>query len=67
MKIWKIVGLNSRSQTEVTDEDIETTNILAYKSKIISTRKHTINIWYSACRTDPQITPTDHVTCKDIL
>jgi len=42
-----------------TVEDIETTNILAYISKIISTRKHTINIWYSACLTDTQITHTD--------
>jgi hypothetical protein len=50
-----------------TVEDIETTNILAYKSKIISTRKHTINIWHSASLTDTQNTHKDHVTWNDFL
>lgn len=59
----QIVGHRQKEK----DEDIETTNILAYKSKIISTRTHTINIWYSACLTDPQITHTNCVTWKDIL
>jgi hypothetical protein len=50
-----------------TGEDIETTNILAYKSKIISTRKHTIKIWYSASLIDIQITHKDHVIWNDFL
>jgi len=45
----------------------ETTTILAYKSKIISTRKHTINIRYSAILIDTQITHKDHVTRNDFL
>ena len=50
-----------------TVEDIETTNILAYKSKILSTRKHTINIWFSASLIDTPITHNDHVTWNDFL
>lgn len=60
--LGRIVGHRQKE----TDEETETINILAYKSKKFQ-QENTINIWYSACLTDPQITHTDHVTWKDIL